>query len=614
MQARLIVEKGAATPQVWELQSPGVVTIGRKRTNTIVLKDQHVSRDHAVIFHDDGRWFLRDCKATNGTKVDGQRIGGPTALENGQEIAIGDTRLRFTLDGGGDLPKAEVVLANEPPATTSSLDLSQTTLHADELTTLLEFMNASLAETSPRDLVKLALETVRKQTLADVCGFLSLDGEDPFFKIILPAEAEVDVALSRQLTEKVLDEDCAVWLGSLRCGNLESESLMAFRDALCVPLRACHAPAGEPPLGALHVYKTNRTFHDREVRFCEVLAGYLANILHVLRSRRALEADISRLRDHAPGDGQTLIGESTAIQQVRQQIAKIAPCPCTVLIVGESGVGKELVALGLHQLSTRSAGPLVPVNCAALPATMIEAELFGHEEGAFTGASRPRPGLFLKADEGTLFLDEIGELSLDAQAKLLRALETRKVCPIGGDAEIQVDVRIIAATNRDLEREVREGRFRKDLFFRLGTQITIPPLREHREDIPALAEFFLRKLMLEYRCRVVLSEAALQRLQNYSWPGNVRQLRSVLETAIPMAEGGIIRLQDLRLVEETGVVSDRPTSLNLEEIEAWAIRQALEQTGNNKVKAARLLGIHRDTLINKIKAYRIERPGEEGKG
>ena len=298
------------------------------------------------------------------------------------------------------------------------------------------------------------------------------------------------------------------------------------------------------------------------------------------------------------------------MQRLRQQIGRLADSPCTVLIVGESGVGKELVALGLHRRSPRHGGPFIPVNCAAIIATMPESELFGHVKGAFTGATDDRPGFFLQADMGTLFLDEIGELSLEIQAKLLRAIETKRFRPVGARSEVKADVRIIAATNRDLEREVREGSFRKDLFYRLTSRIDVPPLRDHPEDIPDLVRHFLDRLGVEYRRRVSLSDSALERLKAYSWPGNVRQLRSVLETAVANAgPSGVIHAGDLHLVEDSGPPPDRPPGLNLEQLEEWAIRQALARTGGNNTQAAKLLGIHRDTLINKLKKYEIDRRG-----
>jgi DNA-binding NtrC family response regulator len=425
-------------------------------------------------------------------------------------------------------------------------------------------------------------------------------------KLVLPELAAVDIHLSRQLTQRAQQSGQLVWLGGGGADESHSDSLLVYKDAVCVPLRA-----GATPLGALHVYRASRSFSEREVRFCEVLAGYLAKCLHLLRVRRNLEAENSRLRVHAPATEDVLIGASPALQQLRQQIERLAPRPSTVLIVGESGVGKELVALALHHQGPRADMPLVTVNCAAIPGNLAEAELFGHCRGTFTGADRDRSGYFQQADEGTLFLDEIGELSLECQAKLLRVLETKRFRPVGADGETKVDVRIIAATHRDLEDLVRQGRFRQDLYFRLGIPVCVPPLREHADDIPALVSHFLPRLCQEYRRPARLTAAALHRLQAYPWPGNVRQLHSVLENAVAMGDGDTIDARDLHLPAESLLTSDGPSVLNLEEMEARTIREALRQTGANISQAAELLGIHRDTLAAKMKKYDIRRKGQE---
>jgi len=613
MQARLSVVAGTAAPPFCNLLPSQEICLGRNRSNTIVLRDQHASRVHAVIYFQDKRWFLRDCDTTNGTRLNGHRIRETVPLEHGAQIGIGDVRLHFSLDPtvevvtSPNLTPVEVVL----PSLADAEDLHQTTLHADELSILVQFMNDSLKETSPQGLLRLALNVVRGQTMADLCGFLSLDLEFPLPRVVVPAEAEVDAHLSRQLTQQSVQRNRPIWLAASQQGEGDSDSLAAFSDAICIPLRATQeqpaARGPDIPLGALHVYKAQRAFTPQQFRFCEVLAGCLANSLRVLRARRALEADISRLRIRVPNSGDQLIGTSTGMQQVRQQISRLATALGSVLIVGESGVGKELVALALHHQSTRREGPLVPVNCAAIVATMPEAELFGHEEGAFTGATRSRPGHFQLADEGTLFLDEIGELSLECQAKLLRVIEGKPFRPVGADKPITVDVRVIAATNRDLQKELREGRFREDLYYRLGMSIKVPPLREHPEDIPALVEHFLTTLNAEYRRQVSLSEGALLRLTSYSWPGNVRQLRTVLETAVAMTEGDVIMPSDLHLPAET-LPTSRPPSLDLQELEIWAIREALTQTEWQFGQAAKLLGMHRETLTLKVKKYKIERP------
>jgi transcriptional regulator with PAS, ATPase and Fis domain len=460
------------------------------------------------------------------------------------------------------------------------------------------FMAASVRENDARSLVRRALATVAAQTGAAITGFLSLDKDDPLPKIVLPETARVDIHLSRQLTQKVQEESRPVWLGATAGEFQQSDSLLPFHDALCLPLLADGAP-----LGALHVYKAGKFFTERDLRFCEVVASYVANSLGRIRVRRALEAENSRLRSHTPVS-EKLIGESEVLRQLRQFIARAAPRPSTVLIQGESGSGKELVAQDLHRQSSRRHGPLVVLNCAAIAPNLLEAELFGHVKGSFTGAINDRPGLFQQADEGTLFLDEIGELSLDCQGKLLRVIEGKGFRPVGGVAEVRTDVRIIAATHRDLEKLVQEGKFRQDLYFRLCViRLQVPPLRDHAEDIPALVDYFLIRLAQECGRRVRLTEAALARLGKYSWPGNVRQLRAVLENAVVMSDSDTIDASDLLL--PTPAPADQPPSLNLEEVEAWAIRQALQRTGHNNSQAARLLGIVRETLAAKRKKYKI---------
>jgi Nif-specific regulatory protein len=606
MQPRLVVEAGEAEPAVCELQLDQVASLGRNRNNTIVLSDRHASRWHAELMREEGRWVLRDRETLNGTLLNKQRIKEPVALADGDEIRIGDTRLRFVLDGS-DVDTAErPVQATIPPQAstiTDLSDLSQTELRPDELTALCAFIGGSLAESSPHDLILRALQAAHAQTGASVTGFQSLDRDDPLPKIVFPDQSHVDVHLSRKLTQKMQETGRPVRLGAGQDQVAESESLLSFGDAVCVPLQV-----QDLRLGALHVYKSgNKVFAEREVRFCEVLAGYLAHSLHVLRTRRQLEAENLRLRSHFPRTGDELVGDSFPMKQLRQQIERMASRPGTVLVVGESGSGKELVALALHRQSPRHDAPLVTVNCAAIAASMSEGELFGSRRGAFTGAERDRKGYFQQADEGTLFLDEIGDLSLECQAKLLRVIEGKGFLPVGAEKEVKPDVRVIAATHRNLERDVRDGRFRQDLFFRLGIPIRVPALRDRREDIPPLVHHFLSRLVPEYRPQIRLTGAAVQRLQDHSWPGNVRQLLLVLENAVVMCDGNTIDAADLHLTSESAVPPTGLPSLKLDDLETLAIRQALKQTHGNLSQAAHVLGIHRDTLGTKIKKYEIDK-------
>ncbi len=650
MRARLTVETGTAIPPVLDLAEDQKVRLGRDPASTIVLDDKFASRRHAEIYLADKNWKIRDCKSTNKTRLNGERIpiGQAQTLSDGDLITIGDVCLRFALDPVRDSTDEMPILlpAGEPPVMVPpSLpeepadEPSDTALQVDELTALVSFLKASQRQTTVPDLVQLALATIHRQTEATLAGYLSLDPDDPQLKLVYPDDASVNMPLSRRLTREALRTRRLVWLHTVRSPDMEGESLLSYRDALCVPLQESgrrrsgpagvrptrqrgnpfvpgEVPAGQggpeapPPLGALHVYRASRPFRDRDVRFCEVLAGCLAGALLVLRGRCVLEADVRRLRGHAAGDD--LVGDSPALGRLRQQMDRLADLPCTVLVTGESGVGKELVALGLHQRSRRRDGPFVPVNCAALPAALIESELFGHKAGGFTDAKTDRAGCFLKADEGTLFLDEIGEMPLEAQARLLRVLETKRVKAVGGDDEKAVDVRIVAATNRDLERAVREGRFREDLFYRLAPVLTVPPLRDHAEDVPALVDHFLARLADEYHRRVTLSETALRRLQTYRWPGNVRQLRNVLATAVALCDDhGTVHDGDLQLPSDAGPLSGPPDILNLEELEAWAIRRALARANGVQAKAAQMLGIHRSTLLDKLKKYGLERDRDQ---
>ena len=348
--------------------------------------------------------------------------------------------------------------------------------------------------------------------------------------------------------------------------------------------------------------------------------------------KRALEREVLGLRSALAGGGPDagtpgafagMVGRHPEMVRIYQLVTQIAATPATALITGESGTGKELVARAIHQRSERSGQPFVAVNVAALPETLIEAELFGHEKGAFTGAYARRLGKFELAHGGTVFLDEIGCLRLDLQAKLLRALQEREIERLGGTRPVAVDVRILAATNLNLKAAVKSRAFREDLYYRLNVvPIHVPPLRERREDIPLLVEHFVRKVARECRRDVRgVSAGALEVLTRYDWPGNVRELENVIHRAVVLGRGAVIQLQDVPLdvaLPETGSRLAEDTGLPLreawEQFERQYVLRVLEGAQWNVSRAARLLGVHRNTVLAKLSGWGIQRPaGPEGR-
>jgi two-component system response regulator AtoC len=327
--------------------------------------------------------------------------------------------------------------------------------------------------------------------------------------------------------------------------------------------------------------------------------------------QRALVVQVRALSDERSDNDDELIGRTPAMLEVFKTIGRVAPTSEPVLIVGESGTGKELVASAIHTNSRRAGQPFLRVNSAALSPSLLESELFGHEKGAFTGAVARRIGRFEQADGGTLFLDEIGDLDIDLQAKLLRVLQTGQFERVGGEETLQVDVRVLAATNRDLSARIAEGRFRQDLFYRLNVvTIELPPLRQRREDIPLLAEHLLGKLARKYDWpNLALSPQALSYLSNGDWPGNVRELQNVLARAAILARGRIIGIEDVQTpaAATNAAGESSASSLRLRDIlaetERRIIRQALDQEKWNRTRAARLLGISRRQLFDKIRQY-----------
>jgi DNA-binding NtrC family response regulator len=335
-------------------------------------------------------------------------------------------------------------------------------------------------------------------------------------------------------------------------------------------------------------------------------------------SEQSLRSEVARLREEVARSVrfENIIGRSRAMQEVFALIRRVAGSQASVLITGESGTGKELVARALHAHSPRANHPFVAVNCAAIPETLLESDLFGYKRGAFTDAKTDKAGLFVEANGGTIFLDEIGELPLTLQPKLLRALQEREIRPLGGTKSERVDIRLITATNRHLEKRLKEGRFREDLFYRLNViHIHLPPLRDRAEDVLPLAEHFLTR-SAERAGKPLRSfkETAKKLLLAHAWPGNVRELENVVERAVALAEGDIVTPEDLPPALRERKSQDRLTSalmqgLTLEELERQYIQRVLEAEGGNKTRAAQRLGLDRKTLYRKLEEYAAPSPG-----
>ena len=332
----------------------------------------------------------------------------------------------------------------------------------------------------------------------------------------------------------------------------------------------------------------------------------------------ALRREVRMLRANQaqPYSLDRLVGESAAMSSVRALLGKVAVSPAsTVLLTGESGTGKDLAAKVIHYSSDRAAKPFMNITCSALPEALLESELFGHERGAFTGADRQKRGLLETADGGTVFLDEIGEMQPMLQAKLLRFLEERAFKRVGGAADIQVQVRVIAATNRDLQDEVKRGRFREDLYYRLNVMpIVMPPLRQRSDDIPTLLAYYVDNFNREFRKKIRrIAPAAMERLKAYPWPGNIRELRNAVERAMLLAEGeeltiGHFPIVDQRALDLSESVELPAGGIDLEQLERSLVVQALQRSAWNQTKAATLLGLNRDQIRYRIEKFKLERP------
>ncbi len=572
------------------------LTIGRGAGEGLQLNDGAVSRHHLSVQADGEGLRVVELAGVNPvwTVEAGQRI----ALRIGQVLPVG-----AALTVGG----TTLVVGTEPAAAHRGLELDATSQgEASSRLAALAALGEKLARCASLPAVLRAATSWAVEALpAARALLLSPDGSD-----ILSAASVgplPDLALSPALLARVLRERRGVLLHDVLAepdlADRRSVQLRGIIGAMAAPVESLIFYAEWGPHEALRA-----RYDDEALRLLVCAAQLVGAIGDSARERQQLSAAV-RLQ----GQGHTeLIGRAPAIQRLQVFLERVAASPSTVLVLGESGTGKELAAGMIHALSPRAARPFVAINCAAISESLLESELFGHEKGAFTGAVGQHEGVFVRAHTGTLFMDEIGELSPGAQARLLRVLEGRTLTRVGGTREIPVDVRLVAATHRDLPQMVRDGRFREDLLYRLGViQTRLPPLRERCEDIPLLVQHFLRALGERLGRRVEqVSAGALEVLCRYRWPGNVRELRNVIERALVLGDSPQLELDDLPPELLHAAPGTPPSTANatvrpLVELEREAIAAALSATGGNKARAAALLGIDRTTLYRKLKDHAL---------
>ena len=626
---------GSQPPRVVALAGPAF-RIGRAPDCPLQLDDARCSKYHAEIVsapERPGEFFLVDLQSTNGTFVNGERAAGRRQLRDGDRVQAGDTTIRFALGADPILPStpaaetaadAETIVrtlpADHPPGLVPGGGGDQVR-HVSALRFLLDLARAAEEAENPERLAAVLEDGLQRALDADR-AFLFVGSDErmePFERARPPPPPGAGRPFSRTVISRAARERVACL--AHRAGDdafREAESVLGQRiaGAIAVPLLA-----GGELLGALYAdrFAPAKPFGDADLELAAAAGRQCALALLNVRRLDDLRAERDRLASELVGPA-GFIGRSPKLAAVYDFIRRAAPTRAGVLILGESGTGKELVARAIHRQSPRGDRPFVIVNCAALSPTLVEADLFGHERGAYTGADRARPGRFQAAHGGTLFLDEIGELPESAQAKLLRALEDGEVTPVGESHPRRVDVRVVAATNQDLAARVKSGAFRSDLYYRLNIlRVELPPLRDRADDIAPLAEHFAK--FYGERCgrpRARLAPKTLERCAGHSWPGNVRELRNAIERAVILASGDEILPGDLP-PEVGGAVPDPAAAAaawtpdaagtpppTLADMEKRHVLAVLAWCGGNKKKAAEALAIDRSTLYARLRAYGID--------
>ena len=623
---KLIVVAGPLKGKIFNLTDEEVI-FGRESSSRISLADLSTSRRHCRIRREADSFVLTDLESFNGTFVNGLPVK-ERRLEHGDRIAVGNSHFLFLLhDKEPVTDSGQVELADGKSLSQETIRIRQEDLllllpekqsgmksntrlvgHLNALIKISQTINSIRSfDELQRQLLELIFEVVPAQRGA----ILLTDGKSnpndfaSTFGWDRQAGSQTTVRISRAIINQVLAAGEAILSNNILESEAfgENESLMVSqtRALLAVPILMM-----DRKLGVIYLSTSDPAsqFDEEHLQLVSAIAGIAAVSLENVRQLEWLENENQRLTEVINIE-RSMVGEGKRMRDVYQFIAKVAPTDSTVLIRGESGTGKELAASAIHQNSPRLRKPFVAINCAALTETLLESELFGHEKGAFTGAIAQKKGKFEIADGGTIFLDELGEMSPLLQAKLLRVLQEQEFERVGGTRPIKVDVRLIAATNRDLESAIKDGGFRQDLYYRLNVvSLRLPPLRERREDIPLLASYFATKYANKCKRQVRgIAPEARALLTAYDWPGNVRELENAVERAVVLGSTDLIRPEDLpeavlETEAETPAFSTSIASYHetIKETKKQLILKAIAQADGNVTEAARLLGVQANYL------------------
>lgn len=580
------------------------VSIGREPSNWLAVSDPLLSRKHCLIKKEADNFKIRDLESRNGIFVNGvparERI-----LQHGDQIQMGDSLFLFLLQEEGGAAFTEVKSDEEMLIARSTTQLKiedalylkpervlaalpPTARIAQDLNALLKISKAVNSIQKLETLIQTLFELIFDVVPAGRAAVLLTDGKS--YALDKQSGSSLPFSVTPNITDQVLREN----IGLLGNDIQESGSNNGIYSLLCVPLVLF-----EKTFGVLYMDTADPTtpFDESHLQLVTAIAGIAAVALKNVQQMEWLVDENRRLQTDIDIE-HGLIGESPPMRKVYEFIRKVAPTDSTVLISGESGTGKELSARAIHRNSMRAMKPFVAINCAALVEPLLESELFGHEKGAFTGASAQKKGKLEVADGGTIFLDEVTEMSPVLQAKLLRVLQEREFDRVGGTRQIHVDIRVIAATNKNLEVAVKEGTFRQDLYYRLNVvNLTMPPLRERREDIPLLASYFAAKYNKKFQSRMKgISPEARETLVLYDWPGNVRELENAMERAVVLGSTDVILQEDL---PETLLEVEHPAGIpitkyheGVKEAKKELILRAFDQANGNLNEAASLLGVN----------------------